>query len=278
MSGTHGARAWSHPRFEPTDEPVGPTLAADSWLVEDGRVLALDRHRLRFADAVVAAGGDRLDALTAARHAMAHVPAEGRWSPRLDLTPSGIRLRVRPAPERTATVEVVTAARDPRSLPLRKGPDLEALGALQAEHAELAGAAVEPVILVDGLVVESARSAVLWWRDGALCVPHASIPHLPSVTAAVIAEVARIDGVAVRQERATPAELEGAEVWLANALRGIRGVTRWVGGPQVAAPTRAAAWQERLEALRAAPAERARVDRGSADRAPAERAPSERPR
>ncbi|GEK78684.1 aminotransferase class IV [Agrococcus baldri] len=262
MSGTAVVRAWAHSGFAPTGEPVTRTLAADSWLVDDGRVLALERHRLRFADAAAEAGGDRLDALTAARRAMDEVPAEGRWSPRLDLTPEGIRLRVRPAPERApvdaasgaATVDAVTAARDPRRAPRRKGPDLEALAALQAEESARVGTEVEPIILADGLVAESTRSAVLWWRDGVLCSPAASTPRLASVTAAVIAEVAGIDGIMTRQERAAPADLEGCEVWLVNALRGIRAVARWVDGPSTAPASRAAAWQSRLDGLRTVPA------------------------
>lgn len=260
MSGVGAVRAWAPAGFDLVDEPVTRTLAADSWLVDEGAVLAFQRHQLRFADAVADAGGDRLDALSAARRAMELVPAEGRWSPRLDLTPEGIRLRIRPAPARgdSATVDVVTAHRDPRALPLRKGPDLEALGALQAEESARAGSDVEPVIVVDGCVAEGTWSALLWWRGDTLCVPAASIPRLPSVTAAVITEVARIDGVELREERAAPADLEGSEVWLANALRGIRAVTAWVDGPALAPATRAVAWQSRLEGLRTVPAVRRR--------------------
>jgi branched-subunit amino acid aminotransferase/4-amino-4-deoxychorismate lyase len=253
MSGSEAVRAWAHPRFELTGAPVTRTLAADSWLVEDGRVLAFERHRLRFADAVADAGGDRLDALTAARYAMDAVPAEGRWSPRLDLTPDGIRLRVRPAPAPSTTVAVVTASRDPRRLPRRKGPDLDALSELQAEESSRHGTDVEPILLSDGLVAESTRSAVLWWRGDVLCVPAADVERLPSVTAAVIAVVARIDGVELRQERAMSSDLRGCEVWLVNALRGIRAVTDWVDGPDVAPAAHAAAWRARLEGLRTAP-------------------------
>lgn len=270
MSGIEAVRAWEHtastvgstagsaPGFSPVAAPVTETLAADSWRVDDGLVLAFDRHRSRFADAVAQAGGDRHEALRAAGHAMAEVPAEGSWSPRLDLTPEGIRLRIRPAPEASGSVTVATAARDPRTLPLRKGPDLAALAVLQAEESARAGVAVEPVITVDGLVAEGGWSALLWWRGDVLCVPAADIPQLPSVTAAVLDELARESGVEVRQERSRPADLEGCEVWLANALRGIRAVDRWIDGPSVAPASRAADWQARLDRLRVAPAVGAR--------------------
>ncbi len=66
MSGSDVVRAWTGARFEATTDPIGETLAADSWLVVDGAVLALDRHRRRFADAVTEAGGEARAALAAA--------------------------------------------------------------------------------------------------------------------------------------------------------------------------------------------------------------------
>lgn len=258
MSGSDVVRAWTGARFEPVDGPVGVTLAADSWLAVDGAVLAFDRHRRRFADAVADAGGDPGAALQAADAVASVVPA-GDWSPRLDLTPEGIRLRIRPAPAQRATVEVVTAARDPRTLPLRKGPDLEALAALQAEERARVGTEVEPILTAardagSGVVAEGTWSSLLWWEGDALVVPSAAIPRLPSVTAAVVLELARADGIEVREARATPDDLAGREVWLANALRGIRAVTRWHGGPLLAPAERAEVWRARLAALRRAPA------------------------
>ncbi|WP_405218362.1 aminotransferase class IV [Agrococcus sp. Ld7] len=247
MSGIDGVRAWMHSTFSPVDEQVTATLAADSWLVVDGRTLAFERHQRRFTDAVEHAGGDPADALAASAAAARLAPSTGRWSPRLDLTPAGIRLRIRPAPEPSRTVAVTTAQRDPRSQPLQKGPDLAALGELQSAESARVGAAVEPIITVDGSIAESSWSAVLWWRGDALCMPDARIPRLGSVTAAVLVEIARADGIEVREEAASPADLDGCEVWLANALRGIRAVSEWRHGPHVAAATRADAWQQRLE-------------------------------
>lgn len=255
MSGIGAVRAWEHPGFTPIDEQVSVTLAADSWLVEDGRILALERHGQRFADAVRDSGGDPGDALAATEAAAQLVPGAGRWSPRLDLTPAGIRLRIRPAPQSTDTVTVATAARDPRTLPLRKGPDLAALAVLEREETDRAGTPVEPIITVDGFVAEGTWSALLWWRGDALCTPDAGIPRLGSVTAAVLAEVARTEGIELRAELARPDDLDGCEIWLANALRGIRSVTRWVGGPRVGDAARASGWQSRLDRLRSAPSE-----------------------
>lgn len=254
MSGSDVVRAWTGARFEPTAGPVGDTLAADSWLVVDGAVLALDRHRRRFSDAAADVGGDARAAIAAVDAAMELVP-EGTWSPRLDLTPDGIRLRIREAPIPTGTVDVVTASHDPRTLPLRKGPDLAALAALQSRERERVGTDVEPILTAGApngrAVAEGVWSALLWWEGDALVVPARDIPRLPSVTAAVIVDIARAEGVEVREARATPDQLAGREVWLANALRGIRAVSHWHDGPRVAPPERAPEWRARLASLRA---------------------------
>ena len=49
------------------------------------------------------------------------------------------------------------------------------------------------------------------------------------------------------------AELDGTELWALSALHGIRIVTRWVDGPELAEkPGRLATWSARLDSLRRA--------------------------
>lgn len=224
-------------------------LVADSWLVVDGSVLAMERHRRRFLAGVAEVVGDVSAAEAALTVAAGLVPHLGRWSPRLDLTAAGLQLRVRPAPAAHHSTIVLTAEDDPRTFPLRKGPDLVALGQLQRNVIDQLGAGAEAIVTDrQGRVAEGAFSALLWWRGDALCAPQAT--RLPSVTAAVITDLARHDGVELRTLQARPDELAGAEVWLVNALRGIRPVRAWLDGPEVAVPTRATAWQARLESLR----------------------------
>jgi branched-subunit amino acid aminotransferase/4-amino-4-deoxychorismate lyase len=56
--------------------------------------------------------------------------------------------------------------------------------------------------------------------------------------------------VPVAERSRTPAELDGREAWLVNALHGIRPVRSWSGFAGTAGPAvRAAAWQLDLEAL-----------------------------
>ncbi|MEU7026565.1 aminotransferase class IV [Streptomyces sp. NPDC046275] len=236
--------------------PGTAPLAADSWLVSDGRARELRRHRERFAAAVAEAGGP--DTGFFWEEAMARVPAAGDWFPRVELADSAgelrLRIRIRPAPVRTAEVRVwVPDLPDPRRTPRRKGPDLAALTGLRAE-AVAAGADEALLTTPDGLLLEGATTSVLWWEDGALCTVDPALPTLPGVTRDWALARAAALGVPVRRRRIRPAELAGREVWCVNALHGVRPVTAWTGpaapsapAPPEHAPSWRAAWHEAAE-------------------------------
>ena len=222
--------------------------AADSFLVSDGRTLALDLHRSRFL-AAAPDGAEFWDATIAA------IPREGDWFPRVELhSRSGAHLfvfRLRSAPALTRSVVVAThTGPDPRTRPTVKGPDLEAM--LRIRTAVQPSGAEEAVILSpDGYVVEGAYSAIVWWRGSILCTPSPDLERIDSVTARSLLGLATALGVETYQEAVTPAELDGAEVWVLSALHGPRIVTRWVDGPAMAAlPGRLDLWRTRLAALR----------------------------
>lgn len=225
---------------------LGRTVA-DSFLVDDGTVLALDAHRQRFLRAAPGAG-EFYDA------AIAAVPRTGAWFPRLEevATAEGpeLRLLLRPAPPRTRSVVLATATRDPRTMPEVKGPDLEALGELRAEAAAL-GADEAVLTTPEGYVVEGATTCIVWWRGAVLCLPPDDTPRVDGVTERALVTAATALGVEVFREHVTPAELDGTEIWALNALHGIRIVTGWVDGPAPAElPGRFALWRRRLDALR----------------------------
>lgn len=241
-------------------------LVADSWLVTDGCVRALEAHRRRFARSCrvrageIEAGGAEAEvfptgaesaeaavtaAPTVADHAasdhfwdalVALLPRTGDWFPRVELVDGGpsqtedalqLRLRVRPAPARGTTVVVWDPqVPDSRVHPQIKGPDLDQLGELRTEA--LARGARE-VLLTDasGHVVEAANSSVFWWEEDALWTPASAVVPLDGVTASLVAEAAQRRGITVRSRPVTRAELEEHEVWLTNALHGIRAVSQW---------------------------------------------------
>ncbi|MFE5118787.1 aminotransferase class IV [Streptomyces sp. NPDC056669] len=232
--------------------PDAALLAADSWLVDDGRVRGLDHHRRRFVAACVEASGDspaRIESFW--REAIAALPRTERWFPRVELAgpePARLFLRIRPAPPRTANVTVcLTEEFDPRSYPRRKGPDLPLLAHLR-ERAAARGAQELMLTTSSGLVLEGTTASVLWWEDDVLCLPPPGLPLLAGVTSALIQDRAAELGVRTEHRSRTVQELDGREVWLVNAVHGIRPVTAWLGRPLRAGPAlRAASWQSWLD-------------------------------
>jgi branched-subunit amino acid aminotransferase/4-amino-4-deoxychorismate lyase len=228
-------------------------LAADSWLVADGRVRALDRHWARFAGAC-AEHGVEPEALAALRARVdAEVPADGRWFPRVELRAGGeLALQVRAAPPREpAVVAWIADVPDPRRAPRRKGPDLERLAALR-ERAAGHGAGEAVIADADGRLLEGAFTSLLWWEGETLCAVPDDAPILPGVTRALLVELARERDTPVAQRLPTPDELAGRETWLVSALHGIRAVERWANEGLHAGETgRAETWQRLLDGVAA---------------------------
>ena len=221
-------------------------LAADSWLVVDGRARAVDRHWARFGETCRGHGVEP-DALAALRARVeGAVPSEGRWFPRVELHADGeLAVRVRPAPPREPTVVAwIADVPDPRSAPRRKGPDLDRLAALR-QRAAAHGAGEAVLADADGRLLEGAFTSLLWWEGETLWAVPDDAPILPGITRALLIELAG----AVELRRPEPRDLAGRETWLVSALHGIRAVTRWVGGPEPGEASRAATWQRRLESL-----------------------------
>ncbi len=249
---------------DPGDPEVFALEAADSLLVSDGRAFALELHRARFHEAfdTVTSGStsakpSEVDAFWTS--AFATVPETGNWFPRVELQSKGDELhlafRLRSAPELTKSVTLLThAGPDPRRVPALKGPDLGMLFDART-GANVHGADDVVILTPDGFLIDGGANAILWWREDALCSPPLGDPafaRVPSVTAKSLLGLASALGIETRAERVTPDDLDGTEVWALNALHGIRMVTGWVHGPQLAEkPGRIGAWRKRREALRA---------------------------
>ncbi len=214
-------------------------LVADSWRVVDGRVRGLDHHRARFLAAVAA---HRADGGAFWADVVAALPRSGDWFPRVELRERADRtqlsLRLRPTPATSTEVDVATAPHDPRTLPLVKGPDLDALQALRVAVQPL-GASEAIIVEAHGRVVEGAYSGLLWWRGETLVTPSSALPRIPSVTADLVIEAARDARVTVVETDARPADLAGCELWVLSALHGLRAAGRWIDGPELAPPVRA---------------------------------------
>ncbi|MGV8857376.1 aminotransferase class IV [Rhodoglobus sp.] len=235
------------------EEPSGslaeaPITVADSWLIDSGKVLALNLHRQRFLDAVPDSLHETADEFFTA--AVAQLPRAGAWFPRVELRGGEFFLHLRPAPERHRSATVISFdGDDPRTVPSVKGPDLDAMAALRA-GARAHGADEVVLLTSEGYVVEGAYSAVLWWRGDILCGPPHDFERVDSVTSRSVLTLARALGLDTHEEAVTAAELDGTEVWVVNALQGIRIVPRWIDGPELAEkPGRLEQWRTRLSAL-----------------------------
>ncbi len=229
--------------------------AADSWLVSDGLTLALDLHRQRFMTSIPRGRYLQTDPAAFWDTAIATIPDEGDWFPRVELHSrlGGPRLvfRLRSAPERSRSASLATwTGRDPRRIPRVKGPDLEAMLRIRTKVQKV-GADEAVLLSPDGYVVEGAYSGLLWWRGEILCGPPPELERIDSVTARSVLTLARALGHDIHEEAVTPSELHGTELWVLSALHGIRIATRWVDGPELAEqPGRLAVWRARLDALR----------------------------
>ena len=222
---------------------------ADSWLVDDALVRGLPYHIERFIDSCRSRHGVTAEVTTEFLDAACMaLPRAGRWFPRVEFEAgAGFRLRLRTAPGPRAGVALRRAeGPDRRRDPTVKGPDLAMLVGMR-QRAALLGA--DEILLVSGsgVVLKGALSAVLWWRGDVLCAPPPTLPVLPSVTRRLLLQIASEIGAEVRFRTCGQEDLDGAEVWTASALHGIRAVTSWPGTALTAAPPRrAAAWQALL--------------------------------
>ena len=229
---------------------AGTTLVADSWRVHDGQAVALDRHQERFSrsareypminETILGNFFEELRAL---------IPRSGSWFPRVELvnSPGGptLRYRERVAPPWSTEVTLAVAPHDPRTTPLIKGPDLEALMALRSAVGDpLTTEAV--IVSAEGYLVEGAYSSLMVWPSGSpvpVITPR-DTPRIPSITESVLVDIAYQRGIEPVEKTLGPEDLVGAEVWVLSALHGIRRATEWIGGPRLTSlPHRAEEWQ-----------------------------------
>ena len=108
-------------------------LAADSWLVDDGRVRAVERHWARFARPAASTASRRTRSPSSAPTSRERCRRAGAGSPASSCAPtaSSPSWCVRRLAREPTVVAWVADVPDPRREPRRKGPDLERLAALR---------------------------------------------------------------------------------------------------------------------------------------------------
>lgn len=241
---------WNGSELIPADgSAILPLYVADSWLVKEGESVAVEQHFERFARSCAVQGLVRpVDAFRTA--VLRALPRTEDIFPRIDLTERGeLELWIRPAPPLVETIVLATAATDVRSEPAIKGPDIPALNELRAS-ARQRGADDAVILDASGHIIDGATTCLVWWRDGTIFLPPAAAIRVDSVTVNVVTQIAATLGIAVTEEWATPANLDGLTVWALNSLQGIRDVTAWIDGPLTAPnPELLSLWRNRYDAL-----------------------------
>ena len=225
-----------------------PLQVADSFLVQEGRVRALERHRERFNNSA-----SNLTALDLDRfwdQAISKIPKTGTAFPRVELSGDNLVLRLREPVEFKPSVILWTADDpDDRIDPTTKGPDL-AYGAMLRRKSNLYGADEAVIVNHNGLLCEGALSSIVWWRGDVLCAPDDETVWLPSVTRSVVFDLANQAGYQTKTESVKPDELDGLEIWSLSSLVGIRPVIDWINlNGTVGSPKHLDSFQSRLKLM-----------------------------
>ena len=208
-----------------------PIQVADSFLVSEGRVRSLHKHKARFNSSAEKLSDLDLDAFW--EEAIRLFPRTGQVFPRLELSNDNLVLRLREPAEFKPTVTLWTADEpDNRVDPTTKGPDL-AYGSSLRRKSNLYGADEAILLSPEGFVVEGALSSLVWWQNDVLLAPDDTTKWLPSVTRQEVFELANQAGYQTAVTQVEPKDLIGLEIWLLSSLSGIRPVVDWVnlGGP-----------------------------------------------
>jgi branched-subunit amino acid aminotransferase/4-amino-4-deoxychorismate lyase len=95
------------------------------------------------------------------------------------------------------------------------------------EEARVAGADDAVLLTRGGHIAECAIWGVFWWDGDRLCTPSLDLGVLPGVARARLVELAGD----ISERKATPAEIEGRSLFVANSVRGVVPVARFEGRP-----------------------------------------------
>ena len=203
------AASWSP--ITPDAVPAAPCLRAESWLHTGAAPRGFHLHQARFGIAPATLWRETLRVL--ARYA----PHTAVF-PRVAEFGNTFYLHIRQSPVLRARTILTWFDRDepedPRTQPLRKGPDLTALGMYRTQHL-LPGS--HDVILGD--FAETTTGALVGWNEDALVLPTGV--HLPSTTQQLVAQRARGLGISIVNGPVGPDQ----PLWFLNAVQGISPVT-----------------------------------------------------
>jgi branched-subunit amino acid aminotransferase/4-amino-4-deoxychorismate lyase len=100
------------------------------------------------------------------------------------------------------------------------------------KEARAAGADDAVLLTEGGHIAECAIWGIFWWDGDRLCAPALALGGLPGVARARLAELAG----EISERKATPAELEGRSLFVANSARGVVPVVSFEARPVLQDP------------------------------------------
>lgn len=193
----------------------------DSYLLKESRVVGLSAHETRFSSALP--GGMPVEFLVAVREVL---PTSGSWFPRVEWGAGELGVQIRPAPPlRGRTRLWLSDLVDPRRQPLLKGPDLKVLAHLRTLAMDYR---CDDCLLIDldGVVLEAANAAVVFWQDPeTVILPAREV--LPSITVQQTLMLWETAGIRVVYGDVRQLNLPA---WCGSALHGWTPVTHWGRG------------------------------------------------
>lgn len=219
-----------------TGKPEEKLLIADSWLVSEGRVRALQLHRERFFSSCQKMARIEQNILDDFwNQSMGTLAKTGSWFPRIELAGNlhqpVFQFRIRKAPPTHPNIKLIDyQSRDFRKMPRHKGPDLAKLISARKNIVEQ-GADEAILTTPKGFLLEGLTTSILWWEGSTLCTTPASWRVLPGVTGQLIRTIAEKNDIPVASRSRKLKELNGCEVWAVNALHGIRRAVNWEHAP-----------------------------------------------
>ncbi|KAB1192241.1 aminodeoxychorismate lyase [Haloferax sp. MBLA0076] len=157
----------------------------------------------------------------------------GRLTPAEDVDPRVVVI-VEPLPrggrnsdpvwDGPATVQTVRTRRIPdRAVPARAKTHNYLNGILARVELRVTGADEALMLDSDGYVTEGATSNLFFVADNALCTPSLDGPVLPGITRRVVLDLARQEGIPIRERRFTPDDVRDAdEAFLTNSTWELR--------------------------------------------------------
>lgn len=217
----HGQWVWKDNTWHRQKLTSVPKVV-DSYLVRDGRVVRRDLHEKRFATSV---GESPVDEFLAVAPSV--IPGLGDFFPRIEWHGDDIfAVTLRPAPPLRETTSLwISPDPDPRRNPAVKGPDLGMLAGLRNRAVE-SGCDDAVLLSKDGVVLEAANAAVVFWKDDTTVILPAQLV-LPSATVAATIPLWEAAGITVEKENLTTFDLPA---WCGSALHGWTPVVEWATG------------------------------------------------